>query len=144
MHPSQPRTQTGTHSYYTMLFKFTGQGRKISVKDTCTFERVPLQVSEQHPLLSQVAMSYTPFHKLVKFLELSFCPHKRRLLQNFQLRELETLVWKKTRGFPGPTFLPYRAGVAAMKEVMKGKGWFMAHLPMYRSAGSTLRVRDQE
>lgn len=36
---SQPEIQTRTHPYNRTLFKCTGQGKKISTEDTCTYER---------------------------------------------------------------------------------------------------------
>lgn len=92
MRPSQPGTQTGTLPYNRTLFKCTGQGREISAKDTCTFERAPLRVSEQRPLLAQAAKSYTPFQKVLygKLLDLYFCLHGGWLFRNLQPGQSET------------------------------------------------------
>lgn len=90
------------------------------MKDTCTFERASLWVSEQRPLLSQAAKSYVPFQKLVK-LDLYFCLHGGRPWRTSNLDNQKLFSGKKC-GFPGPKALPYPAGVAVMREAMKGKG----------------------
>ena len=143
MHPSQPGTQIGTLPYNRTLFKCTGQGRKISTKDTCTFFG---SASSVHCCLKQ------PRHTLpsrkwrssaLKVVRLLFLPPWGKASPELPTWTIRNCTLEKKCGFPGPKSLPYPVGVAAMREAMKGKGWFMLHLPMCQSAGPTLRVHDQ-